>query len=75
MNRLNASDNEKLNRLALHEGWEVFREKILQYWVNTAKEGLARAEFDNLLKVGRLQGEIQALERIIRNMEGRRKGS
>lgn len=57
-------DHDKLARLARHEGWAVL-ERVLAEWQDVATRRLTEARFSDLLEVGRLQGEITALRRVL----------
>lgn len=57
-------DAEKLARLAIHEGWGVLAGQIKE-WQGTSQRRLANGNFENLQVVGRLQGEITALQRVL----------
>lgn len=61
---LQPGDTDKLRRLAHHEGWAVL-ERVLRSWQDAAARRLTDAEFTDLLHVGRLQGEITALRRVV----------
>jgi len=68
--RLTSSDKEKLARLALHDGWEVFV-RVLESRIRAEQNTLNSHKFDQLLEVGRSQGAIHALERAVSFVERR----
>lgn len=61
---MRAEDAEKIARLAMHEGWEVLVREI-KVWQDSHVRQLANSSFENLQAVGRLQGEITALQRVL----------
>ena len=61
---MRAEDAEKIARLAMHEGWEVLVREI-KVWQDSHVRQLANRSFENLQAVGRLQGEITALQRVL----------
>lgn len=61
--RWTESDREKMRRLLMQEGWEVLTRWMEEFKKECARD-LAVKGFDNLLEVGRLQGQITAIERL-----------
>ena len=57
-------DAEKIARLSVHEGWGVLAKEIV-IWQDSAQRRLANGSFENLQAIGRLQGEITALQRVL----------
>jgi len=53
-----------LAHLAMMEGWAILSRHINE-WAGTATSLLTRAEFRDLLEVGRLQGQITAYRKVI----------
>lgn len=67
---LTKSDEEKLARLTMHDGWEVFT-RLMRERIKAEHDTLTRADFDSLLDVGRCQGRAYALESAILFVERR----
>lgn len=67
---LTTSDEEKLARLAHHEGWEVLV-RVIKSRVKQEHDLLTYTKFEDLLTVGRSQGAIDALAQVTAFVERR----
>lgn len=60
---LTTQDEEKLIRLAQHEGWQVIS-RVLDLWAKEQAQRLASHRFQDMLDVGRHQGKMMAYEQV-----------
>jgi len=63
-------DDEKLARLAMHDGWPVLA-RVLDEWIRREANDLASRRFNDLLEVGRSQGRMKAFEQVKQFVERR----